>query len=73
MDGQLSFIEKEAVMFARFLPEFLLPGPLCYSPITDCFITCSSAFDIQCYKYRTVAAAQAASEKSSGMPCIMLC
>ena len=70
MDGQLSFIEKEAVIFARFLPKFLLPGPLCYSLITDCFITCSSAFEIQCYKYQALAAAQAASEKSTGM---MLC
>jgi hypothetical protein len=29
-DGQLSFFEGEAHAFSRFLPDFLIPGPLCY-------------------------------------------
>lgn len=66
MDGQLSFYEREALTFSRFLPQFLLPGPLCYSSAMDCFITCSSALEIQCYKYQTLVAAQAAAEKGTG-------
>ena len=29
-DGQLSIFECESFAFARFLPSFLVPGPLCY-------------------------------------------
>lgn len=66
MDGQLSFYEREALAFARFLPQFLLPGPLCYSQTLDCIITCSSAYEVECYKYQSLAAAQAAAAKSTG-------
>ncbi|DBB01694.1 hypothetical protein WJX77_000727 [Trebouxia sp. C0004] len=66
MDGQLSFYERETLAFSRFLPQFLLPGPLCYSQALDCIITCSSAYEVECYKYQTVAAAQAAATKTTG-------
>lgn len=66
MDGQLSFYEKERLAFSRFLPQFLLPGPLCYCQALDSLITCSSAFEVECYKYQTLAAAQAAAEKTTG-------
>ena len=29
-DGQLLIFECESFAFARFLPSFLVPGPLCY-------------------------------------------
>lgn len=29
-DGQLSFFEGEVPSFSRFLPNFLVPGPICY-------------------------------------------
>lgn len=66
MDGQLSFYERETLAFSRFLPQFLLPGPLCYNPTLDCIITCSSAYEVECYKYQTLAAAQAAAIKTTG-------
>jgi len=66
MDGQLSFYERETLAFSRFLPQFLLPGPLCYSQALDCIITCSSAYEVECYKYQTLAAAQAAATKTAG-------
>lgn len=66
MDGRLSFYDRETIAFSRFLPQFLLPGPLCYSEMLDCIITCSSAFEVECYKYQTLAAAQAAAEKAKG-------
>ena len=66
MDGQLAFFEQEALIFARFLPDFLLPGPLCYCPTLDAMITCNSALEVVCYKYQTLAAAQAAVDKAEG-------
>lgn len=66
MDGQLSFYERERLAFSRFLPQFLLPGPLCYYEPMSYLITCSSAFEVECYKYQTLAAAQAAAEKTTG-------
>lgn len=62
-DGQLSFIEQEAPAFTRFLPNFLVPGPLCYCEASDSFITCNAAFEIESYKYKVIAAAT--SEKTS--------
>ena len=67
MDGQMAFFEQEALIFARFLPDFLLPGPLCYCPTLDAFITCNSALEVVCYKYQTLAAAQAAVDKTEGL------
>lgn len=66
MDGQLSFYERERLTFSRFLPQFLLPGPLCYYEPMNYLITCSSAYEVECYKYQTLAAAQAAAEKTTG-------
>ena len=43
MDGQISFYENETLSFTRYLPNFLLPGPLAYDPVTDGIITCNSA------------------------------
>ena len=50
MDGALSVFEQESFSFTRFLPDSLLPGPLCYIPSTDAFITVSSARNIESYK-----------------------
>uniref|UniRef100_A0AAY4A8C9 Bardet-Biedl syndrome 9 n=1 Tax=Denticeps clupeoides TaxID=299321 RepID=A0AAY4A8C9_9TELE len=57
MDGMLMFFEQESYAFGRFLPGFLLPGPLCYCARTDTFITVSSARQVECYRYETLAVA----------------
>ena len=51
MDGMLSFFEQESFAFGRFLPGFLLPGPLSYIAKTDSFITASSSRLVESYKY----------------------
>ncbi len=56
-DGQLSFFEQEAFAFSRFLPNFLVPGPLAFCDASDCFITCNAAFELESYKYKVLAAA----------------
>lgn len=50
-DGMLSFFEQESFAFGRFLPGFLLPGPLTYVAKTDSFLTVSSSLLVESYKY----------------------
>ncbi len=49
-DGQLSLFEQERFAFARFLPAFLVPGPLCYCAQLDSFLTCNAAFEVESYR-----------------------
>lgn len=51
MDGMLMFFEQDSYAFGRFLPGFLLPGPLLYNPRTDSFLTVSSARQLESYKW----------------------
>lgn len=50
MDGMLMFFEQESYAFGRFLPGFLLPGPLSYCARTDAFLTVSSTRQVESYK-----------------------
>ncbi|XP_066440592.1 protein PTHB1 isoform X2 [Eleutherodactylus coqui] len=63
MDGMLMFFEQESYAFGRYLPGFLLPGPLRYSPKTDSFITVSSSRQVESYKYQVLAVATDADAK----------
>ncbi|XP_068751344.1 protein PTHB1-like isoform X1 [Montipora capricornis] len=63
MDGMLSFFEQESYAFGRFLPGFLLPGPLSYVAKTDSFLTVSSSRLVESYKYQTLAVATDANTK----------
>jgi len=68
LDGQLSFFEGEAISFKRFLPNFLLPGPLAYVPDTDSFVTANSGMVLESYKFSVLAASsgEKPSEPASG-------
>ncbi|KAL2084699.1 hypothetical protein ACEWY4_020217 [Coilia grayii] len=66
MDGMLMFFEQESYAFGRFLPGFLLPGPLCYCARTDTFLTVSSARQVESYRYETLAVATDADTKQEG-------
>ncbi|TMS10975.1 Protein PTHB1 [Larimichthys crocea] len=69
MDGMLMFFEQDSYTFGRFLPGFLLPGPLIYNPRTDSFLTVSSARQLESYKYETLAVAtEAESRQDPDMP-----
>ncbi|XP_066998295.2 protein PTHB1 isoform X2 [Anabrus simplex] len=57
LDGALCFFEQETFAFIRFLPMFLLPGPLVYFPHTDSFLTVSSNRNAECYRYQVLAEA----------------
>ncbi|NXX82031.1 PTHB1 protein, partial [Urocolius indicus] len=65
MDGMLMLFEQESYAFGRFLPGFLLPGPLTYSSRTDSFITVSSSQQVESYKYQVLAFATDADERQT--------
>lgn len=56
-DGQVSFFEAESAAFSRYLPNFLVPGPLAYVEASDTFITANAALELEAYKYKVLAAA----------------
>lgn len=69
MDGMLMFFEQDSYSFGRFLPGFLLPGPMVYNPRTDSFLTVSSARQLESYKYETLAVAtEAENRQDSDLP-----
>lgn len=55
IDGTLNLFEAESFTFSRFLPGFLLPGPLAYVAKTDSFVTVSSSYQLESYKYQSLA------------------
>ncbi|XP_039771064.1 protein PTHB1 isoform X2 [Ornithorhynchus anatinus] len=63
MDGMLMLFEQESYAFGRFLPGFLLPGPLTYNSRTDSFITVSSCRQVESYKYQVLAFATDADKR----------
>ncbi len=64
MDGVLSIFEQDHPAFSRFLPNFLLPGPLCYVPKIDSFVTCNTQMDVECYRYQILASSSSAPSPS---------
>jgi len=56
MDGVLTVVEQERILFERKLTKFLLPGPLTYCAKADLLLTYSSRMEVECYKYSTIAA-----------------
>ncbi|KAJ9470991.1 Protein pthb1-like protein [Diplonema papillatum] len=70
MDGQLNFFEQEKFYFSRFLSNpqgleraFLLPGVLCYHARMDSFLTSTSTFDVECYRYATFVSSNGSQNK----------
>ncbi|XP_076821847.1 protein PTHB1-like [Clavelina lepadiformis] len=63
LDGALSIFEHESFTFTRFLPGFLLPGPLAYNVHTDSYITASSSYFLESYSYQVLAVASDADSK----------
>ncbi|XP_065287085.1 protein PTHB1 isoform X1 [Dermacentor albipictus] len=63
VDGSLTFFEQENFAFTRYLPEFLLPGPLAYVAKTDSLVTVNTAFHLENFRFQTLAVATEASKK----------
>ena len=57
LDGELLFLEQERMSFSKFLPNFLVPGPLCYAPQPlDAIVTVNSQMECEAFAYKTLAA-----------------
>ncbi|KAG8198697.1 hypothetical protein JTE90_015519 [Oedothorax gibbosus] len=56
LDGTLCFFEQERFSFSRFLPKSLIPGPICYVPKTDSFVTING-FSVESYRFQALASA----------------
>ena len=52
IDGTLNLFEQESFSFSRFLPGFLLPGPIEYAKRTDSFVTVSSSHQLESYRFK---------------------
>ena len=50
IDGTLNLFENESFSFSRFLPGFLLPGPMAYVGKTDSFVTVSASYQLESYR-----------------------
>ena len=51
----------------RFLPGGLLPGPLAFAAATDCFLTATSAWVLESYKYQKLAVAAPSESREVGV------
>jgi Bardet-Biedl syndrome 9 protein len=64
-DGQLAFFEQDHFVFARYIADSLIPGPICYSKGMDSFVTANSKMEIEAYKYQVLAASSGSNEKDA--------
>jgi Bardet-Biedl syndrome 9 protein len=52
LDGEITIIEQDRMSFSVFLPNFLVPGPICYVPYpNDVFVTVNSQLEVEAFKY----------------------
>ncbi|XP_025073837.1 protein PTHB1 [Pogonomyrmex barbatus] len=55
LDGTLLFYEQEAPTFNLILGNRLLPEPIVYVSRNDVFVTTSSSWILECYRYKNMA------------------
>lgn len=52
MDSSLSFFEQDSIAYECTLPgERNIPSVFVYVPRIDSFITVSTAYDVECFRY----------------------
>lgn len=54
VDGALFFFEHDTLMFQIQLPDFLIPGPLLYSPNLDSIVLANSNLELECYRFSSL-------------------
>ncbi|UJR27621.1 hypothetical protein I4U23_008902 [Adineta vaga] len=65
LDGVLFVFEYERQSMVKSLPNTYLPGPLCYLSRSDAFLTVSSNYHLECYKYQALAISSGVDHGSS--------
>jgi Bardet-Biedl syndrome 9 protein len=65
MDGQIALYDHNKHNFSRFLPSssFLCPGAFRYIECKDAFVVCSSTFEVEVYRFSTLASSTASETK----------
>uniref|UniRef100_A0A7S2G715 PTHB1 N-terminal domain-containing protein n=1 Tax=Octactis speculum TaxID=3111310 RepID=A0A7S2G715_9STRA len=63
MDCKIQILDLNTYSFMRRLVTCLLPGPICYVPRVDSIVTANSAGEVECYRFRELAAVPAMSEQ----------
>ena len=56
IDGALYFIDDESILFKIQLFDYLVPGPMVYSPEVDYMIIANSNLEIEAYSYQSMKA-----------------
>lgn len=76
VDGQLQFNDANSLLFTVSLPDFILPGCLCYNSYTDSLFIANGALELEVYKYSSLGAfanaAKAETKKLVPENCIMI-
>jgi Bardet-Biedl syndrome 9 protein len=54
VDGALFFIDQETFLFQIQLPDFLIPGPLCYLEKSDSLVIANTNLELECYSYSSL-------------------
>ncbi|XP_015437282.1 PREDICTED: protein PTHB1 [Dufourea novaeangliae] len=55
LDGTLFFYEQEVFVFSQVLKNRLLPEPIVYIARNDLFVTASTSWFLECYRYQSMA------------------
>ena len=53
-EGKLSFFEGEVFFSVFSVDDAFLPGPVAYAQHDDLLLTCSSSFELRCYKFISI-------------------
>jgi len=67
LDGVLYVFENERQSMAKSLPNTYLPGPIAYLSRHDAFLTVSSNYQLECYKYQTLAISSGADSNPTNL------
>ncbi|XP_076632670.1 protein PTHB1-like [Colletes latitarsis] len=65
LDGTLLFYEQEMFAFSQVLRNRLLPEPIIYISRNDLFVTASTRWFIECYRYQTMAESARSRDESN--------
>ncbi|XP_076222943.1 protein PTHB1 [Nomia melanderi] len=65
LDGSLLFYEQEVFAFRRVLKNRLLPEPIVYVARNDLFVTTSTSWFLECYRYQSMAETERSSARRS--------
>ena len=64
-DGMLMIFEADKLSCMSQINDFVLPGPLVYYPVLDCFAIQNSNYEVEVYRYASIGAIYNSPQKDS--------